>query len=76
MIKVSITEYKTNNFGEIDKSIPAKVTFETLGLSGIYDLFQFEKLLNAGNKVRINYENGTKYVSIVGKDFRKYIKII
>ena len=76
MIKISITEYKTNNFGEIDKSVPAKITFETLDLTGIYDLLQFEKLLNAGKCVHINYENGTKYISIVGKDFRRYIKII
>ncbi|MBQ3219164.1 MAG: mitochondrial large ribosomal subunit protein uL15m [Clostridia bacterium] len=76
MIRVSKTEYKINNLGEIDKSVPAKVTFETLDLSGFADLLNFVKLLNAGKNVNVCYENGKRYISVVGADFRKYIKII
>lgn len=76
MIKISITEYKINSFGEIEKGVPAKTTFERLDLNSFEELFYFEKMINGRNIVDIKYENGKRYISIVGKDFRRYIKII
>ena len=75
-MKVSITEYKVNDFGEIDKSINSKIWQEELDLANFEELYNFEKLINPRYHVNKRYENGKSYISIVGPDFRRYIKII
>ena len=75
-MRISITEYKTNKFGEIDNTVSAKITLEDLDVNNFNELLYFIRLINAKHHVHVNYENKTKYISVVGNDFRKYIKII
>lgn len=75
-MKIKIEEYKTNGFGEIEKSIKSKIWFEELDINSFEELLNFEKLINVKKQVNVRYENGNRYISIVGPDFRRYIKII
>lgn len=76
MIKVSITEYKTNSVGEIDRTKSSVTYFETLDLKDFDELLRYVKLLNPKKMVNVRYENGERYISIVSSEYRKYIKII
>ena len=76
MIKVSITEYKTNSVGEIDRTKSSVTYFETLDLKDFDELFRYVKLLNPKKMVNVRYENGERYISVVSSEYRKYIKII
>lgn len=75
-MRISITEYKTNKFGEIDNTVSAKITFEDLDVKDFSELLYFIRLINARHHVHVNYENNTKHISVIGNDFRKYIKTI
>lgn len=75
-MRIRIEEYKTNSFGEIDKSLRSRIWFEDLDLNSFEELLYFERLINAKNQVNVRYEKGIRYISIVGSDFRRYIKII
>ena len=75
-MKIRIEEYKTNSFGEIDKNTRSRIWFEELDLNSFEELLNFEKLINVKKQVNVRYEKGTCYISIVGPDFRRYIKII
>lgn len=76
MISVKITEYKTNSFGEIDKSKSTLTYFERLDLEDFSALLRYVKLLNPKKMVNVRYENGESYISVVDSSSRKHIKII
>ena len=75
-MRVCTTEYKINQFGEIDHTAVVQITFEDLDVNSFEELLYFIKLTNSKKHVNVNYENGKRYISVVGADFRKYIKII
>ena len=74
-MKVSITEYNTNDFGEIIKN-SVKVTFEELDIANYEHLIQFYKLLYPKRSVHVHYENKERCIAVIGKNSRQYIKII
>ena len=75
-MKIKTIEYKTNNFGEIDRTKPAKIIYEEIGLENFSELLYFIRLIHAKYRVHVRYENNTEYISVVGDDFRKHITII
>ena len=75
-MKVSITKYEINDFGEIVKGTKVETTFEDIDVNNFEELYYFYKLIYPKRNVHVTYENGERKISMMESSKRVYIRQI